>query len=229
VSALNEVVAKARASGAPLADRLRLVADTVRDAAPIFADAVDVFVDRLVTTEAGKAAPGLGEVLPNFILPDQDSRLVTLRSLLADGPVMIAFLRGHWCPYCQTTAAALAEIAGAVSGAGARLIAITPDKRRYNARIREATENAYAILSDIDNGYALSLNLAIWVDEAMADLIAKAGNDIPTYQGGASWLLPIPAMFVLDRSGAIVARHVNADYRERADLDKMLAALRALA
>jgi peroxiredoxin len=51
---------------------------------------------------------------------------------------------------------------------------------------------------------------------------------VPAYQGNESWVLPIPAIFVVDRQGLVVSRHVNPDYRERADLDEIVAALRAL-
>jgi len=110
---------------------------------------------------------------------------------------------------------------------GARVVAITPERRRFSARLDGASDGL-PILADIDNGYALALNLAVWVDEEMSGLIAGSGFDVPSYQGNASWMVPIPAVFVLDREGVIVARHVNPDYRQRADLGEVLAALRAL-
>jgi peroxiredoxin len=228
VAALNETTEKAKASGKPLAQRLKMIAEQVRELSPPFAEAVDQFVGRLATAEAGSQTPALGENFPAFILPDQRGRLVALQSLLADGPLVIVFLRGHWCPYCAITAGAIAEIADEVGRLGARVVAITPERRKYVERFGAEVEGAYPILSDIDNGYALSINLAIWVDESMSSLIASAGWDIPTYQGNPSWTLPIPAVFVLDKHGLVVAKHVNPDYRERADLDEVIASLRKL-
>lgn len=211
-----------------LAERLQAIAEAVRAASSEFADAVDVFVDRIVAAEAGRGGPAIGEALPNFLLPDQDGKLVVLQSLLAEGPVVVAFLRGHWCPYCQTTAAALAEIADEVRALGGCVVAITPEKRKFAGQIHAENQGAYSVLSDVDNGYAVSLNLSVWVDPALADLIAQAGIDVPTYQGNPNWVLPIPAIFLLDKNGIIAARHVNPDFRERADLDAVLNALRAL-
>jgi peroxiredoxin len=201
----------------------------VRELSPEFADAVETFVARLNGAEAGANAPQIGETLPNFVLPDLSGRLVGLNALLREGPVVVAFLRGHWCPYCRITAAALGEIAQSAGGLGARIVAITPESRQFARQLDADTQSAFPILADLDNGYALSVNLAIWVDEAMSSLIAGAGWDIPSYQGNASWMLPIPAVFALDRDGIVVARHVNPDYRERADLEEIIAALRALA
>ncbi len=229
VAELDKTTALAMASGRPLAERLRMIADQVRELSSEFAIAVDMFVARLTSAEAGANAPRIGEALPNFILPDQHGKLVALDALLREGPVVVAFLRGHWCPYCRITAGALGEIADAARELGARIVAITPESRRFAQQLDADGGGAFPILADLDNGYALSVNLAIWVDEAMAGLIAGAGWDVPSYQGNEAWVLPIPAVFVLGGDGVIVARHVNPDYRERADIDDMIAALRELA
>jgi peroxiredoxin len=228
VAALDATADEAIASGKPLAARLRMIADRVRELSPQFADAVDAFVGRLTGAEAGASAPQIGEKLPRFVLPDQNGKLISLDAMLKEGPVVVAFLRGHWCPYCRITAAALAEIAETAAGLGASIVAITPESRRFASKLDAETQSAFPILADLDNGYALTVNLAIWVDEAMSGLIAGAGWDIPSYQGNDAWILPIPAVFVLDRAGAVVARHVNADYRERADIDEIISSLRAL-
>jgi len=228
-TALDATTAAAMASGKPLAERLRMVATHVRELSPPFATAVDTFVGRLNNAEAGGRAPKVGEALPNFVLPDQVGRLVSLAALLEQGPVVVAFLRGHWCPYCRITAAALAEIAETTNALGARIVAITPESRRYAPQLMDDPGAAFPILADIDNGYAISLNLAIWVDEAMSGLIAGAGWDIPAYQGNAAWMLPIPAVFLIGSDGVVAARHVNPDYRERADIEAIIASLQELA
>jgi peroxiredoxin len=228
VAALEETTEQAMASGKPLAERLRMIADQVRGLSPQFAGAVDAFVGRLIGAEAGANAPAAGETLPGFLLPDQNGRLQSLDALLREGPVVVAFLRGHWCPYCRITAGALGEIAERAQRMGARIVAITPESRKFALMLDADTGGAFPILADHDNGYALSVNLAVWVDEAMSNLIAGAGWDIPLYQGNDAWILPIPSIFVLRRDGVVAMRHVNPDYRERADIEDVLAALEAL-
>jgi hypothetical protein len=53
----------------------------------------------------------------------------------------------------------------------------------------------------MDNGYALSLNLTIWVGAEMQNMMERH-RDLPTFQGNSSWMLPIPATFVVDRGHA---------------------------
>jgi len=74
----------------------------------------------------------------------------------------------------------------------------------------------------------LSIGLAIWVDEFMAEMIAGAGWDIPGYQGGQAWILPVPSVFILDTDGVIRTRHVDPDYRRRMEVDDLVGAVRLL-
>lgn len=229
VAALEIATERAIALNAPLRDRLKIIADEVRCLSDVFADAVDRFVGRLQEAEAGAGAPQIGDPFPDFLLPDQDGKLVDLARLREDGPCIIAFLRGHWCPYCKTTAVALGEIADAAASRGAKIVAVTPESRKYSERLAGDSGRRFPILTDVDNGLALGLNLAIWVDDDMARLIAGAGWDVPAYQTAKSWVLPIPATFVLDWNGRVAARYVNADYRTRMEINDILAALDKIA
>ena len=73
----------------------------------------------------------------------------------------------------------------------------------------------FQILSDLDNGYALSINFAIWVGAEMKEYMTKIGRMLPQYQDNDSWVLPIPATFVVGTDGRIKSRFVDPDYRKR--------------
>ena len=62
---------------------------------------VDRLVARLKEHDAGEDAPKPGDEMPPFVLPDENGRLVGLKDLLAKGPAVVTFHRGHWCPYCR--------------------------------------------------------------------------------------------------------------------------------
>jgi peroxiredoxin len=227
IAELERTVAEAMRLDAPIDDRLKLVRDRVRTLSDEFAVAVDRMVDRLIEQSAGANAPRAGEPMPAFLLPDDAGRFVALEELIADGPAAISFVRGHWCPYCRLNVLGLHEIEGAARDIGARIAVIAPEKRQYAARLKSESHAGFPILSDIDNGYALSLNLAIWVGAEMAAMIGAAGWNVPDYYGSDAWIMPVPAAFVVRRDGMIAARHIDPDYRRRMDLDALLAALRA--
>ena len=226
VAALDAAVAEVRNQDVPLGVRLRHVADRVRELSPAYAEAVDTFVGRLERAGAGSGAPQVGDAMPDFMLPDQDGRMVTLGQLLDDGPAVLVFHRGHWCPYCRVTMAGMAEIETRV--APHALVAISPERQQYTRELRTDAGAAFPFLSDVGSGYALTLNLAIWVDDAMARMIAGAGLDIPEYQGTEGWIMPVPAVFVVGTDRRVIARHVDPDYRCRMDLDAVLGVLERL-
>lgn len=211
---------------APLAVRLQTFATDVRTLSPQFAEVVDRMIDRLKDAGAGENAPKPGEPMPDFILPDQRGHLVSLSQLVEKGPVVIAFHRGHWCPYCRINAAALAAIVWDVRQLGAELVAITPEMERFNAELNSSSTATFPILSDMDNGYALMLNLAFFVGEEKRDAMIAAGWDVTPYQGNKSWSLPIPATFIVGRDGIVQSRFIDPNYRRRMDTDAILAALK---
>jgi peroxiredoxin len=212
-------------SGEPLAERLGEYARVLRELNQPFAQAVDRLVERLSGVQAGTTAPAVGEMLPEFILPDDAGHLVSLSRLLGGGPLVLAFRRGHWCPYCLIATDALARIQSEAAASGAKLVLITPERKKFTRLLKSRTHAAFPVLSDLDNGYALSIGLAISVGEEMRRFMSMRGRDLATYQGNDAWMLPIPATFVLDACGKIVMRHVDADYRRRAAIEDILAAV----
>lgn len=223
---LEECTERCRTMDAPLAERLSALASDVRSLDEAFARVVDQMIERLRSSGAGSQAPNVGDAMPEFMLPDQQGRLVKLSSLNAQGPVVIAFHRGHWCPYCRINASALAAIEPQVDALGGSLVAITPEFEEFTAELAGVAKSSFPILTDVDNGYALMLNLAFYVGDMKRDFMSAAGWKISDYQGNGNWVLPIPATFVVGTDGRVLARYVDPDYRKRMDIEDLLGALR---
>ena len=180
---LDEATDRSRDMDAPLGERLKAVADEVRRVSPEFAATVDRMVARLAASNVGQTAPKPGESMPDFVLPDEGGRLVRLTDLLDNGPVVLSFNRGHWCPYCRLNVAGLAEIAPEVESLGARIVAISPEKARYGKELKSYAKAPFPVLADIDNAYALELNLLFWVGDEKREAMQAGGYDIAPYQG----------------------------------------------
>jgi len=223
---VEEAFVYCRDLDASLSERLDAFAAASRVLLPAAQEAVDRMVERLRAHEAGALAPRPGDPMPPFALPDETGHIVTLDALLADGPVAITFHRGHWCPYCRINTRTLSEVQEAIVAEGASIVAIVPEREQFAARLKADAGLRYPVLSDMDNGYALSIDLAIWVGAELQDLMTRSGRDLPTYQGNEGWILPIPATFVVGRDGRVVARFIDPDYRKRMAIDDLLAALR---
>lgn len=212
---------------ASLNERLATFARTVRTLQPSFYQAVDRLVARLREVDAGEAAPKPGDLMPPFLLPDEAGRLVSLDDFLSIGPLAITFHRGHWCPYCRISVKALVEAHEQIARDGGHIVAVMPDLQEFAAEFKAEARAPFPVLTDVDNGYALSLNLAIWVGEEMARALAGIGRSLPKYQGNNSWTLPIPATFVVGIDGRVKKRFVDPDYRRRMAIDDLIAALRS--
>jgi peroxiredoxin len=210
---------------ASLDEQLRAFSDAARQQQPQFADAVDRLVGRLRQNGAGTSAPQPGEPMPPFHLPDENGHIVSLEQLLAKGPLAVTFHRGHWCPYCRININALARAQESVASDGGQIVAIMPDRQQFVSELKSAAKVPFPILTDMDNGYALSLNLAIWIGAEMQKMLAGR-RDLPSFQGNDSWMLPIPATFVVGTDGRIKARFVDPDFRKRMAIDDLLAALK---
>ena len=224
---LDEAFEQCSRMDASLNQRLQAFADTVRKINPTFAEAVDRLVARLHEAGAGTAAPAPGDEMPNFLLPDDMGHLVSLEEILQKGPVALAFHRGHWCPYCRINTNALVEAQSKAQAEGSQIAAILPERRQFASELRAEAKAPFPILLDMDNGYAMSLNLAICVGEEMKRMMAESGWDLPAYQGNDAWMLPIPATFIVATDGRITARFVDPDYRKRMAIEDMLDALKA--
>jgi peroxiredoxin len=226
VTDLRQAFDEARDLDGSMNERLDVFASAVRRQYPAAAAIVDRLVGRLREHNAGETAPKPGEIMPPFALPDENGRLVSLKSLLDQGPAVVTFHRGHWCPYCRISINTLARAQPRIEALGARMVAIVPDRQPFAAEMKSDSSVKFPILSDMDNGYAMSLNLAIWVGDEMEEYMTGIGRKLPEYQGNDSWVLPIPATFVVGRDGRINARFVDPDYRKRMATDELIEALR---
>lgn len=206
-----------------LNEQLRAYADASRQVFPAYGEAVDRLVTRLNGNGGGETAPRPGDPMPPFMLPDESGRLVTLAALLESSPVAVMFFRGHWCPYCRLNVRAVVQALDRIEALGARIVAITPETQEYTRQLKADSGARFSILTDLDNGYALSLNLAIWLDAEIQQLLSY--QDMAKFHGNDGWMLPIPAVFVVGRDGNVKARFVDPDFRKRMEVDDLLAAL----
>jgi peroxiredoxin len=215
---------------ASLGERLATFAEAVRTRWPAFNDAAERLVRRLRESGAGEAAPKPGDLMPPFVLPDETGRLVSLEELLQRGPVAVTFHRGHWCPYCRISINALVKAHNVIVMDGGQIVAVIPERQQYATEFKTDGHIPFTVLTDMDNGYAMSLDLVFWMGEEMKNIMRqRPDRDIPKFQGNESWMLPIPATFVVGRSGRISARFVDPDYRKRMAIEDLVAALRSAA
>ena len=222
---LRDAFHRCRDMDGTLGERLQAYASAGRDFFPAYSEAVDRLVARVHESGGGENAPRPGDVMPPFLLPDETGRLVSLQSLISQGPAVVMFYRGHWCPYCGLNVSAVIQAEDEIDALGGKIVAIMPETQKYAGQFKSDSGAPFPVLTDLDNGYALSLNLAIWLGPEIQGLLSYL--DLSDFQGNDGWVLPIPATFVVGRDGMVKARFVNPDFRKRMEIDDLLAAVRS--
>jgi peroxiredoxin len=178
--------------------------------------------------DQGRVGPRLGELMPEFNLPDENGQLISLSSLLRFGPVVISINRGHWCPYCKLELRSLAAIHSEIAQLGAGVISIMPDGAQFTGNYVAQNDLPFPVLSDIDLGYSLLLGLIFWVGPELQRLYKEAGVELEKYHGNQGYFLPMAAKFIVGCDGRVEARQVNIEFRERVEPQALIATLRRL-
>lgn len=176
-------------------------------------------------------SPGLkvGEQAPDFTLPDAQGNPVTLSDALSKGPVILAFYRGAWCPYCSLELKVLRDSIDAFKALGAQLIAVTPQKPDKSLEQVRKDGFPFPILSDLNDEVMQDYGLLFEVPEELSDVyIRNFQLDIADYNGEGRYILPVPATYVIDRQGVIRAAFADTDYKKRMEPADILAALETL-
>lgn len=172
-------------------------------------------------------APGVavGETVPDFELVDSRGRTRRLSERLKEGPAVVTFFRGAWCPVCNLQLAAFSRALPEILDAGGEIFAIHPD----SGQLIEDPPQAFHVMQDPDQSviraYRLQFTLPV---EAQNIYTSFLDLDISQRNADGSWSLPVPGTFVVDRDGVVRRRHVTADYTYRMEPDEVIEALREL-
>jgi peroxiredoxin len=180
----------------------------------------------LVASGAAQRALKAGEKVPSFALKDANGKIVSSSELLSQGPLVVSFYRGVWCPYCNMELQALQEALPAFRELGAQLVAISPQNAVNSHKSLRANRLDFPILSDPGNETAAAFGLRFVLPDYLIELYKSLKNDLPAFNGDTSWTLPMPGRFVIGQDGIIRYAEVNPDYTRRPEPSDMIPALR---
>jgi peroxiredoxin len=170
---------------------------------------------------AGKALR-VGNTAPEFSLPDVNNNPVSSSELLANGPLIVTFIRGRWCPFCCGTIEVWQSMLPQVKQNGITLIAISPMTFKQADFMRDQHKLMFPILSDERNKVAARFGVAYTVPKYQQELFSTVFINLPFINGEDSWTLPLPATFVIGQDGIINGAWVNEDYTQRAEPSEVL-------
>lgn len=182
----------------------------------------------LIDTGMAEKAVQQGSHFPTFALPNAKNETRSLDDFLSQGPLVISFYRGAWCPYCNLEINALQKHLSDINAAGAQLIAISPQVPDKSVDQISSSQLTFEVLSDIENKLAKKCGLVFTLPESLRPIYAAWQIDIPEHNGNDSFELPIPATYILDANGDVCYAHVNMDYTKRLEPDTIIEQLKML-
>ena len=214
---------------APLSQQTRKALDDFVSALPADQQQVvgSAFAD-LLSSSVASAAVDAGDQAPGFELPNVRGGRLKLVQALEQGPVVLSFYRGSWCPFCNLELNALQQRLPEIRDLGARLIAISPEKPDASLSHAEKLHLEFDVLSDVGNQVSGQYGLIMAVHESLRPLYLQWGIDLPAANGDDSYELPVPATYVIDATGRIRSAHIDKDYTKRMEPEDILLALKSI-
>ena len=201
-------------------------ATTAQPAAPPMMPYADPPAERV-----GRLAPGtgipVGSKVPDVHATDLDGHDVSLSSLYARGPILLAFYRGGWCPYCSSENHALATAYPEFQKRGVTPVTVSVDKPEAEAKTKATYSIPFPVLSDTDAAMLEAFHVVNNVDDATLTKMKSFGVDLDSYSGKAHHKIAIPSFFLIDRSGVVRWAHSDPDFRVRPSITQVLAAIDA--
>jgi len=203
----------------------RIAAAVAHVPAPV----TDEVQQQLELLAASNVAPGLtvGERAPDFTLPNRYGTGIRLGRELMDGPVVLSFLRGSWCPICTQELQALQEVHREVRKLGADIIAVSPQSVEKNIAFGAAHNVDYYVLSDADQAVIRQYKLFFTLPERLREIyIEHFQLDLSQLNADGSWALPVPATYIISQDGTIYSRLVEMNYVKRMEPADIMTVLR---
>lgn len=187
--------------------------------------------DNNITTRKVEEAKGLevGIKAPQFITIDADSNTFNLQEALKNGPIVIVFYRGFWCPVCNKHLSQLQDSLEMIQRDGVQLIAISPERPEYLHKMEEKSGASFTLLFDKD--YKISEAYDVIYKPTSMQLFtynALLGGKLKRTHSDDSQQLPIPATFIIDTNGIIVWRQFDPNYHNRSSAKEIIRQLELL-
>jgi len=177
------------------------------------------------TEKSVKDAHGInvGESAPMFKAIDADSNQFFLGDAIKNGPVVIIFYRGFWCPVCNKHLGSIQDSLKLIEAAGAKVIAVSPEKPEYLDKMAEKTKAEFTLLYDED--YKIAEAYDVNFNPSSMQLFTYnviLGGKLKNTHSDDSQRLPIPATYIVNEKGEIIWRQFDHDYKKRSSVKDIL-------
>ncbi len=178
-----------------------------------------------IETQDSKVPAGLkvGDRAPDFSGYDQKGKFVESKKLLENGPMVLFFYRGKWCPVCSRYLNNYQDSLNIIIDQGFNVVAVTPESIENVEQTVKLHQLTFTVIYDCQEQIMKDYDVMFNVTKAYQDRILKSFSiDIAENNGREEAHLPVPATYIINRDGIIVAMQFDPDYHNRASVKWML-------
>ena len=191
-------------------------------------DAILRVMEDTVSSDRAEKALKAASRAPAFTLPDEQDKPVSLADRLNEGPVVLVFYRGDWCPWCTQELTAFQAAFSRFEQLGASVLAVSPQTSIYNRRCVRKHKLSFRILHDACGRVAAEFGVNWQVPVNLRKLYLGLNVDLAKFNGDGGWALPLPARYLIDQQQSIVYGEINASESHRMNPAGLLTALESL-
>lgn len=179
-------------------------------------------LNELIEQKIDQKALTIGDQAPDISVLDTDGKEIKLYDLLKNGPVIINFFRGNWCPFCMAELSDYQESIQQFHLPTTQFLFISPQMQAYSAQLKSEKDFDLTLIADQHNEIARQFGLVFTLDDNIREIYKKIGADLSAINGDNSFELPIPATYVVAPSGKITYAFVETNYMMRAEPREVL-------
>ncbi len=188
-------------------------------AAAVYFAVPAAFAQNSVTYPSGLKT---GDAAPLFSIPQANGKTFDLSAALKNGPVVLVFYRGQWCPYCNKYLSRLNDSLQLVKEKGASVVAVSPEIQANILKTTEKTKATFPVLHDTGMNVMKSYKVDYAVDEKTITRYKEYGIDFNEANGSNGTNLPVPATYIIGSNGIIKYVFFNTDYKKRPSIKEIL-------
>ena len=164
----------------------------------------------------------VGTKAPDFEGKDQNGKQIKLSEQLKNGPVVLMFYRGQWCPYCNRILKKMEDSLAMIKNKGALVITVSPETEDAIKQTIAKTNATYSLMNDAGLKIMKGYDVAYKVDDKIVEKYKGYGIDFNKSNGTNGAYLPVPATYIIGTDGMIKYVYFNRDYKERASVKEIL-------
>lgn len=184
------------------------------------------FISGILIAQMNSEHLKIGDEAPLILAKDQNGKEINSANILKEHQILLIFYRGNWCPYCNQHLSSLHERLKEFEEKGVFVLVVSPEKVSKTVETGSKYDNEFSVVHDTDNKIMTDYKVAFEVNEKTVPMYyEKLQVRLAEYNESSNMVLPVPATYLIDRTGKITYVHFDPNYKERSNLDEILKSL----